>query len=282
MDLPELVKRLVRAKDKNDGVTVLEILEALETKTITVELLKSTKVGHIINKLRKFKHPKVQTKARELLQKWKNAVRKPSKGAQAKKEVVESKPSNPEPKSPKKPATEAGVEVWDIESQLTMQKIRNVVRKKLALALEHSPATCNYVKIAVDIENKLWFEHGQDKKRYSQQYRDICFNLRDKKNTDFKTRVLNGEIEPKEIVYLRAEDMASKSQTKARDDAKKWTLMAQNLDLQMAAAQKLTEDYKCGKCGNGKCSYFQMQTRGADEPMTTFITCIKCNNKWKD
>jgi len=94
--------------------------------------------------------------------------------------------------------------------------------------------------------------------------------------------VLSGEIEPKEIVYLRAEDMASRSQTKARDEMKKWTLAAQNLDLQMAAAQKITEDYKCGKCGNTRCSYFQMQTRGADEPMTTFVTCIKCNNKWKD
>jgi len=175
-----------------------------------------------------------------------------------------------------------GVEVWDIEEHTTLTKMRNVVRKKLSLALKHEPVKCNYVKIALDIEKKLWFEHGVDKKRYAQQYRDICFNLKDKKNLDFKTRVLSGEIEPKEIVYLRAEDMASRSQTKARDEMKKWTLAAQNLDLQMAAAQKITEDYKCGKCGNTRCSYFQMQTRGADEPMTTFVTCIKCNNKWKD
>lgn len=282
MDLPELVKRLVKAKDKSDGVTMLEILEALEQQTITVELLKTTKVGHIINKLRKYNHLGVKTKARELLQKWKSAVRKPSKSSgEAKKDVISStKPTTP-PKSPKM-SNPGGVEVWDIEEQQTMMKIRNVVRKKLALALEHEPVTVNYVKTAVDIENKLWFEHGQDKKRYSQQYRDICFNLRDKKNMDFKTRVLNGEIEPKEIVYLRPEDMASKSQSKAREESKKWILAAQNLDLQMAAAQKLTEDYRCGKCGNKRCSYFQMQTRGADEPMTTFVTCTKCNNKWKD
>jgi hypothetical protein len=24
-----------------------------------------------------------------------------------------------------------------------------------------------------------------------------------------------------------------------------------------------------------------MQTRSADEPMTTFVTCVNCNNKWK-
>ena len=25
----------------------------------------------------------------------------------------------------------------------------------------------------------------------------------------------------------------------------------------------------------------QMQTRSADEPMTTFVTCTVCNNRWK-
>lgn len=25
----------------------------------------------------------------------------------------------------------------------------------------------------------------------------------------------------------------------------------------------------------------QLQTRSADEPMTTFVTCVACNNKWK-
>jgi hypothetical protein len=29
------------------------------------------------------------------------------------------------------------------------------------------------------------------------------------------------------------------------------------------------------------CSSQQLQTRSADEPMTTFVTCVACNNKWK-
>jgi len=281
MDVSGLVERLIKAKEKRDGVSLIEILDALDKQTITVEVLKKTKVGHLINKLRKFDHPKVKSKARELLQKWKNAVKKPSK-APKKTDVSSSEAANAAtPKSPKKTNGEV-IEVWDVEKHLTSEKVRNVVRKKLSAALKHEPVTCNYVKISVAIEKTLWAEHGQDRKRYSEQYRDLCFNLKDKKNPDFKSRVLSGELEPKEIAYLRAEDMASKSQAKARDEMKKWTLAAQNLDLQMAAAQKITEDYKCGKCGNTRCSYFQMQTRGADEPMTTFVTCIKCNAKWKD
>ena len=30
-----------------------------------------------------------------------------------------------------------------------------------------------------------------------------------------------------------------------------------------------------------KCDYYQMQTRSADEPMTTFVTCLECDKRWK-
>lgn len=29
------------------------------------------------------------------------------------------------------------------------------------------------------------------------------------------------------------------------------------------------------------CDYYQMQTRSADEPMTTFVTCLECDKRWK-
>ena len=42
-----------------------------------------------------------------------------------------------------------------------------------------------------------------------------------------------------------------------------------------------TDIYKCGKCGKRECSYYQLQTRSADEPMTTFVTCLNCGKRWK-
>lgn len=39
--------------------------------------------------------------------------------------------------------------------------------------------------------------------------------------------------------------------------------------------------FRCGKCKTYKTTYYQMQTRSADEPMTTFVTCLNCGNKWK-
>ena len=43
-----------------------------------------------------------------------------------------------------------------------------------------------------------------------------------------------------------------------------------------------TDMFKCFKCYKRKCTYFELQTRSADEPMTIFITCLECGNKWKE
>lgn len=38
----------------------------------------------------------------------------------------------------------------------------------------------------------------------------------------------------------------------------------------------------CSRCKcNTKCDYYQLQTRSADEPMTTFVTCLDCDRRWK-
>jgi DNA-directed RNA polymerase subunit M/transcription elongation factor TFIIS len=39
--------------------------------------------------------------------------------------------------------------------------------------------------------------------------------------------------------------------------------------------------FTCGRCKSNKTTYYQMQTRSADESLTTFVTCLKCNNRWK-
>jgi transcription elongation factor S-II len=42
-----------------------------------------------------------------------------------------------------------------------------------------------------------------------------------------------------------------------------------------------TDSFKCRKCRSTKCTYYELQTRSADEPMTIFITCLDCGTKWK-
>lgn len=39
---------------------------------------------------------------------------------------------------------------------------------------------------------------------------------------------------------------------------------------------------ECNKCGNMQASFYELQTRSADEPMTIFYQCISCKNTWKE
>ena len=56
-------------------------------------------------------------------------------------------------------------------------------------------------------------------------------------------------------------------------------------DLAIERAKAVEKDYeglfKCRRCKSTKTTYYQMQTRSADEPMTTYVTCKNCGHKWK-
>jgi hypothetical protein len=39
--------------------------------------------------------------------------------------------------------------------------------------------------------------------------------------------------------------------------------------------------FQCKKCRSKKTTYYQLQTRSADEPMTTFASCLSCNTQWR-
>jgi DNA-directed RNA polymerase subunit M/transcription elongation factor TFIIS len=53
------------------------------------------------------------------------------------------------------------------------------------------------------------------------------------------------------------------------------------LEKLRASEQDYDGQFKCGKCKSVKTTYYQMQTRSADEPMTTYVTCKGCGNRWK-
>ena len=42
-----------------------------------------------------------------------------------------------------------------------------------------------------------------------------------------------------------------------------------------------TDIFLCTKCWKRECTYYEMQTRSADEPMTIFITCLNCGKHWR-
>ncbi|XP_027194732.2 RNA polymerase III subunit K [Dermatophagoides pteronyssinus] len=52
-------------------------------------------------------------------------------------------------------------------------------------------------------------------------------------------------------------------------------------DSDQWASASITDE-KCPKCTHNRAYYIQMQTRSADEPMTTYYRCEKCAHNWKE
>ena len=109
---------------------------------------------------------------------------------------------------------------------------------------------------------------------YTDQLRSVYLNLQNQDS--LREQVEKGEIKPHKIAFMTHQEMAPERwddliQAKMRRDKTKY-------ETNMEAA---TDTFMCRKCHTNKCTYYQLQTRSADEPMTTFVTCLECGNRWK-
>jgi len=86
-----------------------------------------------------------------------------------------------------------------------------------------------------------------------------------------------GQVELAQFIYNRAMQIVVAAQADPYMHANLGRVYWEQ-DLKSAA----TDEFKCYKCQKRQCTYYQLQTRSADEPMTTFITCLNCGNRWKN
>mmetsp|Transcript_55805 Transcript_55805/g.129985 ORF Transcript_55805/g.129985 Transcript_55805/m.129985 type:complete len:91 (-) Transcript_55805:357-629(-) len=77
--------------------------------------------------------------------------------------------------------------------------------------------------------------------------------------------------------------MASEAKVKEREQVRRDAMEAieSDWDVKHLGAQA-DGMIPCGKCGSTKTVYNQMQSGwGLDEPLTTYVTCLACKNRWK-
>ena len=108
---------------------------------------------------------------------------------------------------------------------------------------------------------------------YIDRLRSIYANL---KKEDLLNAVKSGEITPQVLAFMTHQEMdhehwRSRIQRKMIRDASKFT----------TNVQASTDMFTCRKCKSKRSSYFELQTRSADEPATIFITCLDCGKQSK-
>ncbi|XP_008430533.1 transcription elongation factor A protein 3 isoform X2 [Poecilia reticulata] len=164
----------------------------------------------------------------------------------------------------------------------TGDSVRDKCIEMLAAALrtdnDYKDFGANCDGMAAEIEDHIYQEIRATDMKYKNRVRSRISNLKDPKNPGLRRNVLAGSIELSRIASMSAEEMASDELKQLRNVLTQEAIR----EHQMAKTGGTTTDLlQCGKCKKKNCTYNQVQTRSADEPMTTFVLCNECGNRWK-
>ncbi|VDP45665.1 unnamed protein product [Heligmosomoides polygyrus] len=287
------------------------MLEVLSKLPITIDVLTKTRIGMTINDLRKkTSDEKLAKKAKNLIKEWKNLVdkREDKKEKAPKNEPSSSSSSKngtvPNQQVPKPPLTPSQHYSTNFPPKhLENDEVRLKSAQMILNALRHTDlpdGTLDPEEIAVRVEEKLFSVHKGTGDKYKAALRSRVFNLRDKKNPALRENVLTGVVKPEKFAVMTSEEMASDEVREMRDKFNKAAILEHQMSVQTGTVIQLFASYcllgvlvmdlisgtpsdmfKCGKCGKKNCTYTQLQTRSSDEPMTTFVFCLECGNRWK-
>jgi len=96
------------------------------------------------------------------------------------------------------------------------------------------------------------------------------------KNERLLDRLLDGEFTGNELASMKPQYLFPETWKTLIDEKSKRDRYLFEINKELA-----TDEYECSKCHKNMTTYYQLQTRSADEPMTTFVTCLNCGKRWK-
>ena len=278
-----------------DDVTILKLLNILNDEVVPTEkLLRETKVGVVVNKYRSHDNKEISTLVKKMIRGWREAVQNEKNN---KKKTSASSPgstpaSSGSPASTTLKAADTGAngrtfsgprnaKSDGVNTTLYDNPTRNASVGALysSLAVERNDPPQHIITIASEIESEVFkSEYLKVNDAYRNKLRSFTMNLRNKKNPELRERVLSKQITAAQFIKMTPNEMAPESLKKEIEKLHKQNLF----DAQGATEKRaVTDRFTCGKCKHKKVSYYQMQTRSADEPLTTFCTCENCGNRWK-
>jgi transcription elongation factor S-II len=133
---------------------------------------------------------------------------------------------------------------------------------------------CKSMSIDIDWANKNFWN------TYRSKSISVYENLRSdgyiENKQSWASKINSKEISSKTFIDMPAEEMCPHIWKEALDK-----IMEDEIKLYSNKSSASIYMY-CSRCKKkSKCDYYQMQTRSADEPMTTFVTCLECDKQWK-
>ena len=115
-----------------------------------------------------------------------------------------------------------------------------------------------------------------DNKYFVQIYIDRLRSIYKNLNENIIHSINDGTIQPHLVAFMTHQELCPEKWSELIKAKSKRDQHIFETNLEAA-----TDTFKCRKCKSNKCTYYLQQTRSADEPMTIFVTCIDCGQRWK-
>lgn len=160
------------------------------------------------------------------------------------------------------------------------ENFRANIRKKIDKILNDEKASLNLEKgifnYALKEADNRKIVKKWDNKFFVQIYLNHLKSILENLNEKWIEAINNGSLQSHKLAFMNHQELnherwAELIEAKSKRDKNKF-------ETSIAAS---TDTFTCRKCKGKNCTYYQMQVRSSDEPMTTFCQCCVCGNRWK-
>jgi transcription elongation factor S-II len=203
-------------------------------------------------------------------------------------EVAEEVYEEPEDEVPvSRPTTKRSVSKTTTRNAFVDCAIREKVVENFTELLSETEAKeleHHMLQAVVDIANKEGYDVDWSNRTFWNMYRTRAISLYEnldpqsyvQNKENLLEKLKNGELSVKLVAEMSPIDLCPA----------RWKHSIEKIiesEKKLYSSQKSASIHLwCSSCKKKtKCDYYQLQTRSADEPMTTFVTCLECTKKWK-
>jgi len=156
------------------------------------------------------------------------------------------------------------------------EKIRDNIEKKIGNKRSSINLEIGIYNYAIREAERRKIVKKWDNTTFVQIYLDHIKSILMNLNEDVIEQIKNKEIKAQNVAFMTHQELCPKKWAKAIE--KKAIRDKIKFENNMEAT---TDTFTCRKCKSNRCSYYLLQTRSADEPMTCYVSCLDCGKRWK-